>query len=998
MKADFSRDTFEPKRHYRRVLDQQGRVVNDADRNEQTSIDIGITEQTTFDVIGPTGVPETSFSAGYTGGFQIGISADKSDLTISHGRMYVDGLLVENDADTTLTTQPFLPLSKNALGPAGISGAGVYGVYLDAWERLITSVDDPHILETALGGPDTSLRSQIAWQVKLGQIDTHEFGNNPSCAEILPPWGPGFTGMLAARGGAPSTDPLPCVLPPQTGFRSFENQLYRVEIHTGGGYGTATFKWSRENGSVIAGIVSQLTGSYSSPTFNVQSVGRDATLGFKTGDWVELIDDRSEFQTGVGQLLQVGIVDAANQTISLQAAPTLTVDASLHPKLRRWDQTKNAGATGIPIVDGSWIDLENGVQIQFSNNQFEVGAYWLIPARTATSNETVGTVEWPIDPTTGAPAFEPPRGIVHYYTKLAIVAFDRQLFAPPQGSGAVNDCRIFFPPLTAIQTQESPCTLVLTPGTDWVGKINALFTGSPALDAELCFTVGEFSATQPVIITTTGNVKVSGAGWGTKLVGTGIESVLQFNGCASAIVRDLYASASTVDAPPDAPATKASKMIHGALDFNNCGEVLVENVSLQCGAALLPGAACLVVRSDATMNVTTGTGIARVRGSTFAVGEMQYGILLVHQHRAFVERNRITALQTSGIKWSVKLQQPVFQQQLVHVLLGNAAVFSTPKPGSSSSASSSSSHAAVPAPPTPAGVPPAAGARAEILSEAAATQPKIAPGLAAASFNAGVTVAGKTVQFNAPGPVGEVFQTYADLNGPKEFATQGDLYKFVQKSALTLVTNPAAQAQFPSLQSFLGSLQRSDAVVGARGIAVGGQAITELRIHDNSIDFMLQGITVGVSHKEKRPPSLPANSIQNVTIAGNVIDVVLNAVSGRSKARWAIFVGNAANTLIENNQASLTAPTFAKLSSDGIRVYGYLGKKMVVRHNHTSGFTRDVHVRALLPTGPKHDAVYWYTNPPAIGTNNTNLWLVADNVVESNNIDAQACLVADNWP
>ena len=410
MKADFSRDTFEPKRHYRRVLDQQGRVVNDADRNEQTSIDIGITEQTTFDVIGPTGVPETSFSAGYTGGFQIGISADKSDLTISHGRMYVDGLLVENDADTTLTTQPFLPLSKNALGPAGISGAGVYGVYLDAWERLITSVDDPHILETALGGPDTSLRSQIAWQVKLGQIDTHEFGNNPSCAEILPPWGPGFTGMLAARGGAPSTDPLPCVLPPQTGFRSFENQLYRVEIHTGGGYGTATFKWSRENGSVIAGIVSQLTGSYSSPTFNVQSVGRDATLGFKTGDWVELIDDRSEFQTGVGQLLQVGIVDAANQTISLQAAPTLTVDASLHPKLRRWDQTKNAGATGIPIVDGSWIDLENGVQIQFSNNQFEVGAYWLIPARTATSNETVGTVEWPIDPTTGAPAFEPPRG------------------------------------------------------------------------------------------------------------------------------------------------------------------------------------------------------------------------------------------------------------------------------------------------------------------------------------------------------------------------------------------------------------------------------------------------------------------------------------------------------------------------------------------------------------------------------------------------------------
>ncbi len=31
MKADFSRNTFDPKRHYRRVLEQQGRVVIDAD-------------------------------------------------------------------------------------------------------------------------------------------------------------------------------------------------------------------------------------------------------------------------------------------------------------------------------------------------------------------------------------------------------------------------------------------------------------------------------------------------------------------------------------------------------------------------------------------------------------------------------------------------------------------------------------------------------------------------------------------------------------------------------------------------------------------------------------------------------------------------------------------------------------------------------------------------------------------------------------------------------
>ena len=976
MKADFSRNTHDPRRHYRRVLGQQGRVVIDTDRNEQTAIDLATSEQTAYDVIGPSGVPETSLSSGYDGGFQIGIASAGRDLTISHGRIYVDGLLVENDADTTLTTQPFLPLAAAALGPAGITGKGVYGVYLDAWERVVTSVDDPNILEVALGGPDTSLRSQIAWQVKLGSIDTTEFGTNPVCAQILPPWGPSSQGKLAAQGGAPSTDPLPCVLPPQTGYQSLENQLYRIEIHTAGRYGTATFKWSRENGSVIAGIVAQQSGSVSSPTYNVQTVGRDSTLGFAPGDWVELIDDDAEFRNGVGELLQCGTVDGSAMTIALQTAPATAIDPTKHPKFRRWDQQQNASATGVPIADGSWIALENGVQVSFSNDSFNVGDYWLIPARTATSADTMGTVEWPTDTTTGAALFEPPRGIKHYYTKLAIVAFDGQTFAPPQGSSAVTDCRLFFPPLTSIQQQASPCTLVLSAGSNWVGQIAALFSGQPALDAEICFTTGTFSTSQPVVIVTTGNVKVSGAGWGTKLVGNGIEAVLQFQGCASAVVRDLSASASAVDAPPDA-ATKASRAIHGALDFTGCGEVLVENVSLACGAALVPGAACLVVRSDASVNPTTGTGVARIRGSTLAVGEMQYGILLVHQHRAYVENNTIDVPQTGGLTWAYKMAQPAFQMQLARTLLGYANVATT---GSSSSSSTSSS--------TLAAAPPAA-------------EKAVAPAAARVSLvnlNAGVTVGKTSVSFKAPAQLGNVLQTYVDLNGPKEFASSSDLYAYMQKAALTLVTDPAAAASYPTLQGYLNNLRRPSLTVAARGIAVGGQAIAELRISNNSINHVIAGIVAGVSHREKRPPALPANAMQSVTICGNIVNAALPAVGAASYSRFGIFVGNAADVNIENNRTALTSAVNENLPSDGIRVYGYLGKKLIVRHNHTSGFTKDIHVRALLPSGPKHDAVYWYTTPPKIGSPNVNLWLVADNVVEANAIDAPACNVTDNWP
>jgi hypothetical protein len=45
MKADLTRDTFHPLKHYIRVLTQQGRVQLDADANEQTAITLRLRER-----------------------------------------------------------------------------------------------------------------------------------------------------------------------------------------------------------------------------------------------------------------------------------------------------------------------------------------------------------------------------------------------------------------------------------------------------------------------------------------------------------------------------------------------------------------------------------------------------------------------------------------------------------------------------------------------------------------------------------------------------------------------------------------------------------------------------------------------------------------------------------------------------------------------------------------------------------------------------------------
>ncbi len=153
MKGDFSRVTFAEQNHYRRVLMQQGRTEIDADGNEQVAIDDHISATTSTDVIGPAGYPEWTLPDGQpAGGFSIGVGSSGSDLTISEGRFYVDGLLVENGTTgASLLNQPDMP--GVTLADFGATQAGTYAVYLDAWERLITSLDNPLIRETALGGP-----------------------------------------------------------------------------------------------------------------------------------------------------------------------------------------------------------------------------------------------------------------------------------------------------------------------------------------------------------------------------------------------------------------------------------------------------------------------------------------------------------------------------------------------------------------------------------------------------------------------------------------------------------------------------------------------------------------------------------------------------------------------------------------------------------------------------------------------------------------------------
>jgi hypothetical protein len=451
MPGDYSRRLFRRAKHYSGVLMQQGRVQLDADWNEQLDIQLYRTETEAIDVIGRCGVPRRN------GGFLIGAGANNQDLTISAGRIYVDGLLCELQSTSTYVTQPYLPNPENtspitsppASPPNRRLSApdGRYLIYLDAWQQERSALDDPLIREVALNGPDTTARLQNVWQVKLLRLRGGDpaTGSPPGaefrCRSRFPEFDElraASTGTLNAQTAPPQPEEDPCLLPPTSGYSRLENQLYRIEIQNGGNLtaagGPVTFKWSRDNASVQTTVI-----GIADDVATVQDTGRDELLSFSNNQWVELYDEESTLKAAPRALVQIDNVQPGTREITFKSSIASLSNRVPGLKLRRWDQSEDADEDGLQAVANQWTDIEAGVQVRFSAGTYRPGDYWLIPARTNTRE-----IEWPPFrvPNT-QPEPQPPRGVRHHFCKLALLEV-------VNGVLQVTDCRPTFPPLTEL--------------------------------------------------------------------------------------------------------------------------------------------------------------------------------------------------------------------------------------------------------------------------------------------------------------------------------------------------------------------------------------------------------------------------------------------------------------------------------------------------------------------------------------------------------------------
>jgi hypothetical protein len=426
MNGDFARITFDPKQHFSRVLLQQGRMLLEADYNEQSAIHHYFLRTLITDLVGRCWRAGTGFALD---------TGEDDDFKITKGHFYVDGILCENDSDCTYTNQPYGPV------PSTDAVLSPFMAYIECWERHVSAAQIADLREIALGGRDTATRAQIVWQVRIVSQNTAKeigsdlqealakgVGNDDAKAALDAAVG-SFnkdcekaqtfldlldvaTPQLRAMAKRSGVNLDPCAIAADSQYRGRENQLYRIEVHAPGAAGKATLKWSRENGSIAFRIAGEgvSTAGGGVLVVEIEAFGRDRRTGLCEGDWVEISSREFEFGAVAGSLGQVTKIDLARRIVTLKVDPASKIDFESCTLLRRWDQVAGVNPSGtINIVEGTgdngWITLERGIQIQLVPGGFyRTGDYWLIPARVAS-----GDIIWPQD--AGGPAAIPPDGI-----------------------------------------------------------------------------------------------------------------------------------------------------------------------------------------------------------------------------------------------------------------------------------------------------------------------------------------------------------------------------------------------------------------------------------------------------------------------------------------------------------------------------------------------------------------------------------------------------------
>ena len=532
---DISRVAFDPRKHYSSVRMQQGRVLTDDDWNENERIENEERRRSRVDVIGPFGSPDTGFRVS-----NLTQAGGLFDFTLEAGTLHLGGLRLEMDAAETYRLQKdwlqqppteYATPSPNDVPP----GQPRFDlVYADAWQQPVSAVEDEALLETALGGPDTTTRLRTmrrvrvqpnigaddcaqAWlNLKNGWQNNH-LGVVNQQYERIPD-----ASMRVAFTNASAQDDL-CSPSLAGGYLGAENQAIRVQLTA-----PDRFTWGFDNAAPLYRV-----------TVSASAAGQDVIT--------MLTDPKDQYHWPLaGQIVEVlpwSAVLSNGQKTATQRGHFSRVRSSYNPDseqftietpvpaafgsnwknradqaeliekpagdsrpaeyffLRVWSRgTDSRSEPEIGFTAGSPVTLGNtGLSVTFTGTDWVANDHWVIAVRPETPDVIV---PWALTSGMG------PVGVRRFFAPLALIRWTNTNGAV--AGEIIHDCRKKFQPLT---DQECCCTYTVGDGIRSKGDYSSIqeaIDNLPDRGGKICILPGEHTAR--VIIANRRQIHISGCG------------------------------------------------------------------------------------------------------------------------------------------------------------------------------------------------------------------------------------------------------------------------------------------------------------------------------------------------------------------------------------------------------------------------------------------------------------------------------------------------------
>jgi|GEM_PF-2535965 len=563
--SDVSRFLLQPRKHYVDAMDQQGRVVTDADRNEGAALDDEDRRRILRDLIGPNGSPDQGFAADLQVGDAVipqpvsyngAAAVDVLPYRVHEGVLYVEGQrYVQEGPDSNIVAlhPEYLQMGADRAPLAQPGDVHSQFLYLRAGEQWVSSIEDAEFHEVALGGVDTSTRVR-----RMARIEADAVESGLTCDAA---WASLRDGIEATTGGTfnasgtrlqsaarlritlvpgEALDPCAPCSPDDPGrYLGADNQTLRIMMAAPDRY-----VFAEDN---AAGIYRVRLGEAEDGLIPVEmlTLPRDAAhwplrnTVVEVMPWEALLPN-GEKVAGRGIFLRIAQgFDPDTSRFSLDAADQAALDAlttewdAAHPQrpqlpndndpdgeylyVRFWHRLDDDADPVLLDTAGPHTLLNRlGIEPVFDGAGIERD-YWTVTLRPGTPRSVV---PWDLTQAGGVP----PHGPQRLYAPLSMITF-----RPPGPGEPVNaeivqtvaDCRARFNPLA---DGDGCCTHSVGDGVTSVGDYTSIQTAIDNLPEEggkVCLLPGTFDEEVHI---GRDNVRLEGCGFQTLLRSPGGEN------------------------------------------------------------------------------------------------------------------------------------------------------------------------------------------------------------------------------------------------------------------------------------------------------------------------------------------------------------------------------------------------------------------------------------------------------------------------------------------